>query len=103
MSVRWSFHPLFILPLPAVAQWVRCFVTAPRAGHTQTLTRGPRSRAFVSAGIRSNSPRKTAAQKQIAQHIPYVWRSVGSRIAGTIASTPTTFVVWHPVSSRSWS
>jgi hypothetical protein len=48
-----GFHPLFT-PLPAAAHWARCFMPAPRVGHTQALTRGPRSRTSVSAGLRSD-------------------------------------------------
>jgi hypothetical protein len=75
-------------PLPAAAQRVRCFMTAPHAGQTQTLTSGPRSCASVSAGLRSNSPRKMAAQKRIAWHIPYVWHFIGSGIMNMISTTP---------------
>jgi hypothetical protein len=50
--------------------------------------KGPRSCASVSAGLRSNSPKKTAAQKRIALHIPYVRRSFGSGIVDTISMTP---------------
>jgi hypothetical protein len=98
-----GFHPLFILPLPAAAQWVRRFVIALCAGHTQMLTRGPRSRTSVSAGLRSNSPRKMVARNWITPYIPYVWRSVSSGIADTIASNPMTSATQRPIDSGLWS
>jgi hypothetical protein len=75
-------------PLPAEAQWARCFVTAPSTGQTQAVTRGPRSHALVSAGLKSNSSRKMTVQKRIAPRIPYVWRFIGLGIADTISTTP---------------
>jgi hypothetical protein len=90
-------------PLPATAQWVRRFMTAPRTGQTQTLRRGPSSHASVGARLRSNNPRKMAARKWITPHIPYVRRSIGSGITDMISTTRTTPAARCPVGSRSWS
>jgi hypothetical protein len=75
-SVCWVPSPIYP-PLQAAAHWARCFVLAPCIGHTQLLKKGPRSRASVSAGLRSGG---TVTQKGNVSHpIGAVPRWFGNR------------------------
>jgi hypothetical protein len=86
-SVCWVPY-LIYPPLQAAAHGARRFVPTPCAGHTQALTRGPRSRPSVSAGLRSGG---TAARKWNVPHNPYARRPAGSGIVITTTSTPRDF------------